>query len=205
MLLRSIVSRIHRNQRPANLCSFKNSNSSLSTPKSGPSIQKPPEKEYVISYLVSSCGLSPENAITASKKLHFDSPDKPNSVLNFLQKKGFTKTQIADLVKGRPQFLLSNPEKSLLPKIRFFSRFTGVSQNDVEVRRIASDLLVNPVQVNIGNVDELVANKSITQDEKNKRFLKDEREKEEEAKGREVHVIHDLPLGFTISPDHRPN
>ncbi|XP_042021050.1 ATP-dependent RNA helicase-like protein DB10 [Salvia splendens] len=32
-----------------------------------------------------------------------------------------------------------------------------------EVRRIASDLLVSPVQVNIGNVDELVANKAITQ------------------------------------------
>ncbi|KAH9327750.1 hypothetical protein KI387_007928, partial [Taxus chinensis] len=32
-----------------------------------------------------------------------------------------------------------------------------------EVRKIASDLLVKPVQVNIGNVDELCANKSITQ------------------------------------------
>ncbi|GAB2259125.1 hypothetical protein Droror1_Dr00027265 [Drosera rotundifolia] len=32
-----------------------------------------------------------------------------------------------------------------------------------EVRRIAADLLVKPIQVNIGNVDELVANKSITQ------------------------------------------
>ncbi|KAH6774422.1 DEAD box RNA helicase family protein [Perilla frutescens var. hirtella] len=32
-----------------------------------------------------------------------------------------------------------------------------------EVRRIAAELLVNPVQVNIGNVDELVANKAITQ------------------------------------------
>ncbi|KAD4385176.1 hypothetical protein E3N88_25344 [Mikania micrantha] len=32
-----------------------------------------------------------------------------------------------------------------------------------EVRKIASDLLVNPVQVNIGNADELAANKSITQ------------------------------------------
>ncbi|KAK6913628.1 DEAD/DEAH box helicase domain, partial [Dillenia turbinata] len=32
-----------------------------------------------------------------------------------------------------------------------------------EVRKIASDLLVNPVQVNIGNVDELEANKAITQ------------------------------------------
>ncbi|XP_073139388.1 ATP-dependent RNA helicase-like protein DB10 isoform X2 [Henckelia pumila] len=32
-----------------------------------------------------------------------------------------------------------------------------------EVRKIASDLLVNPVQVNIGSVDELTANKAITQ------------------------------------------
>lgn len=31
------------------------------------------------------------------------------------------------------------------------------------VRKIAADLLVNSIQVNIGNVDELVANKSITQ------------------------------------------
>lgn len=32
-----------------------------------------------------------------------------------------------------------------------------------EVRKIAGDLLVSPVQVNIGNTDELSANKSITQ------------------------------------------
>lgn len=32
-----------------------------------------------------------------------------------------------------------------------------------EVRKIAGDLLRNPVQVNIGNVDQLAANKSITQ------------------------------------------
>ncbi|KAL8098571.1 hypothetical protein AgCh_031379 [Apium graveolens] len=32
-----------------------------------------------------------------------------------------------------------------------------------KVRKIAGDLLVNPVQVNIGKVDELAANKSITQ------------------------------------------
>ena len=32
-----------------------------------------------------------------------------------------------------------------------------------EVRKIASDLLVYPVQVNIGSVDELAANKAITQ------------------------------------------
>lgn len=40
-----------------------------------------------------------------------------------------------------------------------------------EVRRIASDLLNNPVQVNIGNTDQLVANKSITQVSKNVLFV----------------------------------
>ncbi|KAL3644810.1 hypothetical protein CASFOL_009990 [Castilleja foliolosa] len=132
MLLQSIVSRIHRNQRLANFCTLKNAGgSSLSTPENGPAIQFPPEKEYVIDYLVSSCGLSPEKAISASKRVHFERPDKPNSVLNFLEKQGFTKTQIADLVNGRPEFLLSNPEKSFLPKLQFFSRFIGVSQNDI--------------------------------------------------------------------------
>ncbi|XAR58205.1 RNA helicase [Bertholletia excelsa] len=32
-----------------------------------------------------------------------------------------------------------------------------------DVRKIAADLLVKPIQINIGNVDELVANKAITQ------------------------------------------
>ena len=32
-----------------------------------------------------------------------------------------------------------------------------------EVRRIANDLLTNPIQVNIGNSDQLEANKAITQ------------------------------------------
>ena len=39
-----------------------------------------------------------------------------------------------------------------------------------EVRKIASDLLANPVQVNIGNTDQLVANKSITQVSRNVYF-----------------------------------
>jgi ATP-dependent RNA helicase DDX5/DBP2 len=40
-----------------------------------------------------------------------------------------------------------------------------------EVRKIASDLLTNPIQVNIGNTDQLVANKSITQVMQNRNFL----------------------------------
>lgn len=48
-----------------------------------------------------------------------------------------------------------------LPPRRQTLMYTATWPKDV--RKIAADLLRNPVQVNIGNVDELVANKSITQ------------------------------------------
>ncbi|XP_059292045.1 ATP-dependent RNA helicase-like protein DB10 isoform X1 [Lycium ferocissimum] len=48
-----------------------------------------------------------------------------------------------------------------LPKQRQTLMYTATWPKGV--RKIAADLLVNSVQVNIGNVDELVANKSITQ------------------------------------------
>lgn len=56
-----------------------------------------------------------------------------------------------------------------IPKCRQTLMFTATWPK--EVRKIAADLLVNPVQVNIGNVDELVANKSITQVHCRKKFL----------------------------------
>ncbi|KAI3449528.1 hypothetical protein Pfo_006193 [Paulownia fortunei] len=135
MLLRPILSRIHRNQRFANFCSIKNVGPSLLSPENAcsPSSlkEKSLEKEYVISYLLNSCGLSPEKAVSASKKVHFDGPDKPNVVLSFLKKHGFSKTQIAELVSKHPPVLVCKPEKSLLPKIEFFLQCTGVSEKDV--------------------------------------------------------------------------
>ncbi|KAL6500377.1 hypothetical protein OROHE_025743 [Orobanche hederae] len=133
MLLRPIVSRTHQiPRRLANFCSPKDVGPS---PYAKPLDSYSPqyvssEKQYVFSYLVNSCGLSPEHAISASKRVHFDSPDKPNANLNFLEKHGFTKTQISDLVRRSPKFLLSKPEK-FLPKIDFFSQFTGISKKDV--------------------------------------------------------------------------
>lgn len=48
-----------------------------------------------------------------------------------------------------------------LPPRRQTLMYTATWPKDV--RKIAADLLRNPVQVNIGKVDELAANKSITQ------------------------------------------
>ncbi|KAL2507691.1 Mitochondrial transcription termination factor family protein [Forsythia ovata] len=85
------------------------------------------ESSYTISYLINTCGLSPEKATSASEKVHFETPEKPNSVIALLKKHGFSKTHIANLVRRRPVLLLSNPEKTLLPKLEFFKSI-GVSK-----------------------------------------------------------------------------
>lgn len=140
MFRRPILPRIGTIQFFANFCSLENGKRSLvytgagiSLSKSEPvsSIKTSPGKEHVISYLVKSCGLTLEKAVSASGKLHFDRPDKANVVLRFLEKHGFRKTQIAELVSRRPLFLLSNPEKSFLPKIEFLLRSAGFSVTDM--------------------------------------------------------------------------
>ncbi|XP_073133633.1 transcription termination factor MTERF15, mitochondrial-like [Henckelia pumila] len=140
MFRRPILSRIGKIQLSANFCSLENfkrslvnSGAGISPSKSEPVSSKKvsPGKENVIFYLVDSCGLNLERAVSTSGKLHFDSPDKANAVMHFLEKHGFSKTQIAELVSRRPKFLLANPEKSFLPKIEFLLHSMGFSEFDM--------------------------------------------------------------------------
>lgn len=140
MFRRPILFRIGRIQALANFCSLENGKRSLANSGAGtsPCNSEPvsskkvlPEKDYVISYLMNSCGLSREKAVSASGKVHFASPDTANNVLAFLEKHGFGKTQISELVSRRPRILLSNPEKSFLPKIEYFLHSTGISEVDL--------------------------------------------------------------------------
>ncbi|CAA2987687.1 Mitochondrial transcription termination factor family [Olea europaea subsp. europaea] len=59
-------------------------------------------------------------------------------MLFFLAEHGFSKSQISELVLKRPEVLLSNPEKTLLPKIEFFLQSTGVAKADL-LKTIARD------------------------------------------------------------------
>uniref|UniRef100_A0A7N2REL7 Uncharacterized protein n=1 Tax=Quercus lobata TaxID=97700 RepID=A0A7N2REL7_QUELO len=88
------------------------------------------EHSFTVSYLINSCGLSSKSALLASKWVHFENPERPDSVLNLLKENGFTNTQISKLVRMRPKVLLSYPEKTLLPKIEFF-RSKGISSSDL--------------------------------------------------------------------------
>ncbi|GFQ03330.1 hypothetical protein PHJA_002476800 [Phtheirospermum japonicum] len=84
------------------------------------------QKTFTVSYLIKSCGLSSNDAVSASKKLcSIKSPEKPDAVLNLLRAYGFTDAHISRLVIRWPKVLLACPNKTLLPKLEFL-RSIGV-------------------------------------------------------------------------------
>ncbi|KAI9075865.1 hypothetical protein K1719_042145 [Acacia pycnantha] len=85
---------------------------------------------FTISYLIETCGLSTEEAASASKYVRFESRDKSDLVINLFKNLGFSKSQILHFTREAPQCLRYDLEKTLLPKIEFFiSR--GVLSSDI--------------------------------------------------------------------------
>ena len=108
---------------------------SFASIKLSDSTQKLQEQEqedcFKVSYLINTCGLSPKSALLASRRVvHFENPERPDSVLNFLKENGFTKTHISKIVRLCPHVLLCDIEKTLLPKIEFF-RSKRASNSDL--------------------------------------------------------------------------
>jgi mTERF domain-containing protein len=100
---------------------------------SSESNQEPEEEEkhsFAVSYLINSCGLPAKSAILASQRVLFQSPERPDSVLNLFKENGFSNAQISKIVRMHPLILLSHPEKTLLPKIELL-RSIGVSSSDL--------------------------------------------------------------------------
>ncbi|XVF82942.1 hypothetical protein PTKIN_Ptkin16aG0092200 [Pterospermum kingtungense] len=93
------------------------------------------EHSFTVSYLINSCGLSPDSALSVSKRMQFETSEKPDSVISFFKNHGFSKTQIRDLIKRRPKLLLAVPDKTLLPKFQYFYS-KGISRS--ELARILS-------------------------------------------------------------------
>ncbi|EOY06450.1 Mitochondrial transcription termination factor family protein, putative [Theobroma cacao] len=95
-----------------------------------PILAKVNQHSSVISYLINACGLSPKSALSASKKLHFETSDRPNLVLSFFKDHGLSRTQISKIIGRTPELLLYYPEKTLLPKFEFFYS-KGISSSDL--------------------------------------------------------------------------
>ncbi|XLR41462.1 hypothetical protein HN51_019654 [Arachis hypogaea] len=93
--------------------------------------KRPKDRNFTISYLIATCGFSPETAVLLSQKVHFKTPEKPNAVLALLRKYGFSETQIANYIQKRPMLLLTDAEKIIKPKLKFFSSIGIFSSVDL--------------------------------------------------------------------------
>ncbi|KAK3194022.1 hypothetical protein Dsin_025332 [Dipteronia sinensis] len=108
---------------------------SIIRPFSTESEQK--DHSFRVSYLINSCGLSPESAKSVSEKVKFRSPEQPDSVLQTLRDHGFTTSHIAKLVRMRPTVLLARPKRTLLPKLQFFN---SIGITDAELADVCSSI-----------------------------------------------------------------
>ncbi|KAK1408493.1 hypothetical protein QVD17_40322 [Tagetes erecta] len=77
------------------------------------------QNSFTVTYLINSCGVSPESANLTSRRLDLSkSPNTADSVLALFNKQGFTKSQLSKAVSKHPRILLSDPEKTLLPNFK---------------------------------------------------------------------------------------
>ncbi|KAJ4975554.1 hypothetical protein NE237_000660 [Protea cynaroides] len=85
---------------------------------------------FTVSYLINSCGFSEQVAVSASKRVHFLTSEKPDLVISFFRDHGFTNAQISKIIRVYPNLLLLDTDKTLKPKIEFFHS-AGVSSPDL--------------------------------------------------------------------------
>ena len=88
------------------------------------------QHSFTVSYLINTCGFSREAALSASKSVNFETPDKADLVISFFKNHGFSQTQVSSIIRRHPPLLLSNPQMNLLPKFEFF-RSNGFSSSDI--------------------------------------------------------------------------
>ncbi|XVF75633.1 hypothetical protein PTKIN_Ptkin13bG0202600 [Pterospermum kingtungense] len=88
------------------------------------------QDSFTVSYLVNKLGFSPDSALAASNAIHLKTPDNADSVILFFEKLGFTKSQIATIVRRAPGLLVCSAEKILLPKLEFLQT-KGFSSTDL--------------------------------------------------------------------------
>ncbi|CAL9771456.1 unnamed protein product [Musa acuminata subsp. burmannicoides] len=90
-----------------------------------------PDPNFMVEYLVNSCGFSPSEAAKFSKPLaRLRSTEKPDAVVNFMRSQGFDGAGIRKVISLKPNYLCVNVEKNFAPKFQFL-RDLGLSESDI--------------------------------------------------------------------------
>ncbi|KAL1359182.1 hypothetical protein HN51_004464 [Arachis hypogaea] len=106
-------------------------------------------KSFTVSYLVGTCGFSPERAVSVSKRFSFKTSERPDTVIAFFRNIGLSQTSLFRVLQSMPQLLVASPERSLQPKIDFF-KSKGFSTSDICKTIVNNPLiLIRSVQVQI--------------------------------------------------------
>ncbi|XP_056168140.1 transcription termination factor MTEF1, chloroplastic-like [Syzygium oleosum] len=85
---------------------------------------------FAVSYLVNSCGLSPESALFVSERVNFETSARPDAVIDVFKNHGFSQSQISGIFRKWPRLILASPERTLLPKLKYL-RSVGFSGPDL--------------------------------------------------------------------------
>ncbi|KAH6821771.1 hypothetical protein C2S53_015825 [Perilla frutescens var. hirtella] len=154
MLRRQILMILHKHQAFPDFWVRRNGINTLATAENSPSPSA--EKGYVVSCLVNSCELPPEKAISASKSVHFDGPDRPNAVVNFLQKQGISETEVPTIVSRHPDLLTRSFKRRVAPVYNFVKDIIGIGRADTVLRRGSWIFNLDlESRINVPNVDLL--------------------------------------------------
>ncbi|KAL2535649.1 transcription termination factor MTERF15 [Forsythia ovata] len=76
------------------------------------------QENFTVNYLMNTSGFSPENALSASKYMNFDSTEQPDSVVSLWKSHGFTAEQIENMVKRFSPIITCDPQKDPFAKMR---------------------------------------------------------------------------------------
>ncbi|XP_040364526.1 transcription termination factor MTERF15, mitochondrial [Rosa chinensis] len=108
------------------------------------------QDDSTVSYLVNSCGLSPESATLVSHTVKLQSLEKPDSVLALLKHYEFSEAQISKVVQRLPHILLADVEQTLLPNLEFYCSI-GMSR-----LHLARTLSYNPWLMSLSLKNDIV-------------------------------------------------
>nr|CAD1828994.1 unnamed protein product [Ananas comosus var. bracteatus] len=102
-----------------------------------------------LTFLIDSCGLSPESAISASQKLRFKSTENPSAVLRLLRDYGFGETHIYTIISRHPNLLSCDSHRILRPKIEALRSFGFSGESLARVLTVQPALLTRSLEKHI--------------------------------------------------------